>query len=423
MPGVFISYRRDDSAGFAGALERELANCLGPERVFMDIKDIEGGADFPVAIEEAIESSEVALILIGSRWLDAKDAQGLRRLEKPDDFVRQEVARALQTKARVIPLLLDGAQLPAAEQLPQDLQPLTTREALELRNSHWEEDFTRLLNSIREGMCTLDIQEAADKKIGKDFDPVAPRNVTLNLMVYAPLVLGVIFVIVALGFVISQARFLARARKADAHVVAFLREPMHTGSGEAEIDRGEDYVYRPQLEYTTPAGQTARITLSTATNPPGYYIGEPVPILFDPKDPADGIPDTFWGRWLFAIVFGGVGVVACVAGAILLAVLSRRRRRKQRLLKEGRPVITAYHSVEQNTAMEVNGRHPFHLITEWRNPVSHELVQFRSPALWEDPSPKVGERMITVIVDPNNFHHYVMDLSFLYGGPPKMRRL
>ena len=112
-----------------------------------------------------------------------------------------------------------------------------------------------------------------------------------------------------------------------------------------------------------------------------------------------------------------------MVGAIPLALRSRRSRRIRHLLKDGRPVITAYHSVEQNTLMEVNGRHPFFLITQWRNPVSRELVQFRSPALWEDPSPKVGERMITVIVDPNNFHHYVMDLSFLYGAAPKVRRL
>lgn len=88
VPGVFISYRREDCAGFAGALERELATRLGSELVFMDIKDIEGGTDFPVAIDEAIKSSAAILILIGSRWFDARDGQGTRRLDKLDDFVR-----------------------------------------------------------------------------------------------------------------------------------------------------------------------------------------------------------------------------------------------------------------------------------------------------------------------------------------------
>ena len=146
----------------------------------------------------------------------------------------------------------------------------------------------------------------------------------------------------------------------------------------------------------------------------GYYVGEVVPILFDPKDPASAIPDTFSGRWLFTIIFGGVGVLVCIGGAIPFALRFRRRRKVQRLLKTGRPIATAYSGVEQNSVVEVNGRHPFYVITQWRNPVSRELVQFRSPALWEDPTAKACDRMITVVVDPDNLHHYVMDLSFLY---------
>lgn len=404
MPGVFISYRREDSAGFAGALERELATRLGSELVFMDIKDIEGGTDFPAAIDEAIKSSEAILILIGSRWFDARDGQGIRRLDKLDDFVRQEVARALQTGTRVIPVLLDGAQLPAAEQLPPDLQPLLTREAVELRNSHWKEDFLQLLNQVHEAIYACNLQEGAEKKVGRDFDPTPPRNTGLNLMVYLALGIGVVFLAVGLGFTTSQVRFLARSQSADARVVELLREKSDQGG----------YVYRPELQYVTPARQTARVTFSTASDPPGYYVGEVVPILFDPKEPASAIPNTFWGRWLFTIIFGGVGVLVCIGGATPFALRIRGRRKVQRLLKTGRPIATAYYGVEQNSVVEVNGRHPFYVITQWRNPVSRELVQFRSPALWEDPTAKACDRMITVVVDPDNLHHYVMDLSFLY---------
>ncbi len=413
MPGVFISYRRDDSAGYAGALERELATRFGAERVFMDIKSIEGGTEFPIAIDEAIKSSDVVLILIGSRWLDEKDGQGFRRLEKPDDFVRKEIARALQGRARVIPVLLDGAPLPAAEQLPHDLQPLTTRHALGLRNSHWDEDFVELLNHVREAFYALDIHETADKKIGKDFDPIAPRSALLNVWFYSALALGAFFILLSLVSGIIEARFLARARNADARVVDLLREPSNQGGG-----------YRPQLEYVTPSGQPARVTFGEASDPPDYYVGEIVPILFDPQQPAHAIPNTFGARWLLDVIFGSVGIVACAASAIPFALRFTRRRRLRRLLKEGRPVLTTYRSVEQNVAIEVNGRHPFFVITQWRNPVSHELVQFRSPALWEDPTVKARGRMITVVLDPNNFHHYVMDLSFLHHpvGPP-VRRL
>jgi hypothetical protein len=400
MPGVFISYRRDDSAGFAGALERELGTRIGPEHVFIDIKSIEGGTDFPVAIDEALKSSEVVLILIGSRWIDARDGQGFRRLEKQDDFVRQEVARALQSKARVIPVLLDGTPLPAAEQLPPDLQPLTTRNALELRNSHWDEDLLRLLDHVREILYSSDLLENTGKKVGKDFDPIAPRSGMLKGWLYIALTFGVAFGLVGLSFGITQVRFLVRARKADAHVVNLLRD--------------QEGTFRPELEYVTPSGQIARITFSTGSDPPDYYVGESVPILFDPEQPAHAIPNTFWGRWLFTVIFGGFGLVACVVGVIPFAVRSVRRRRMRRLLDTGRPIITTYHSVEKDMVTNVNGHNPFFVITQWRNPVSHELVQFRSPSLWDDPTEKASGRLITVVVDPNNYHRYVMDLSFLY---------
>ncbi len=405
MAGVFISYRRDDSAGFAGALERDLASRLGPELVFMDIKDIEGGTEFPVAIDEALKSSEVVIVLIGSRWLDARDGRGNRRLEKPDDFVRQEVARALESSARVVPLLLDGTQLPAADQLPSDLVRLTTRQALELRNNHWDEDMATLLNHVREGMFALNLEGTADKKIGADFNPMAPRSRALNWLLRAMLTIGVLFLGLGSVSFISQVRFLARATKTNARVVDLLRE---------RSDQGGD-VYRPQLEFVIPARQTVRTTLSVASDPPAYYVGEQVTILFDPKEPTSAIQDTFWGRWLFAVIFGGVGlVIICASAMIPLALRFKSRRERQRLLKEGKPVLTAFHSVEEDIGVDVNGRHPFYVVTQWRNPVSHQPVQFRSPILWEDPTVKASGRMITVVVDPDNFHHYLMDLSFLY---------
>ena len=85
MAGVFISYRRDDSKGFAGALMRDLDRRLGAEQVFMDIEDIQGGTDFPAVLRRAVQSSDVLLALIGSRWLEARDAQGNRRLDDPTE--------------------------------------------------------------------------------------------------------------------------------------------------------------------------------------------------------------------------------------------------------------------------------------------------------------------------------------------------
>jgi len=94
------------------------------------------------------------------------------------------------------------------------------------------------------------------------------------------------------------------------------------------------------------------------------------------------------------------------------------------LLARDKPVLTAFHAVEEDATLTMNGRHPWRVVTEWRHPVSREMVQFRSPPIWDDPTEQARARMITVLLDPDNFHHYAMDLSFLKGHrKPIPRRL
>ncbi len=125
---LFISYRRDDSAGYARALNDRLTLELGGERVFIDVDDIPAGAAFDDTIAQALGSSAVLLVLIGPRWL-ASGPDGTPRLHDPADFVHREVAAGLSSGAQVIPLLLDGATMPTAAQLPPALQPLALRQA------------------------------------------------------------------------------------------------------------------------------------------------------------------------------------------------------------------------------------------------------------------------------------------------------
>lgn len=96
MPGIFISYRRDDSGGHAGALARELGQRFGAEHVFLDLDDIRGGQDFVAALEQALGQCDVLIDLIGRHWLAAADGQERRRLDVPGDFVRMEIAGALR---------------------------------------------------------------------------------------------------------------------------------------------------------------------------------------------------------------------------------------------------------------------------------------------------------------------------------------
>jgi hypothetical protein len=117
---IFINYRREDAAGHAGRLFDSLGNHFAG-RLFMDVDTLEAGVDFVEAIEQAVGSCEALIVVIGREWLTVKDKAGRRRLDDPADFVRLEVESALARRIRVIPVLVQDAPMPGAEELPASL--------------------------------------------------------------------------------------------------------------------------------------------------------------------------------------------------------------------------------------------------------------------------------------------------------------
>ncbi|MBK7493360.1 MAG: toll/interleukin-1 receptor domain-containing protein [Nitrosomonas sp.] len=113
MAKIFINYRRKDSAPYAGRLYDRLASHFGHDHVFMDIDQIEPGEVFDQVIQDKLKAVQAAVVLIGPRWLDIAEANGQRRLDDPDDWVRLEIAALLERGIRVIPVLVGGATLPS----------------------------------------------------------------------------------------------------------------------------------------------------------------------------------------------------------------------------------------------------------------------------------------------------------------------
>jgi len=144
---IFINYRRQDSAGHTGRLFDNLSARF-PGRVFMDIDTIQPGIDFVEAIEQALGCCEVLLVMIGDQWLSLNDASGNRRLDNASDFVRLEIAEALERNIRVIPVLVEGASIPRPDDLPPELAKLTRRNAIELSDARWAFDVERLIQAI-----------------------------------------------------------------------------------------------------------------------------------------------------------------------------------------------------------------------------------------------------------------------------------
>jgi hypothetical protein len=148
-PKIFISYRRHgEGAGYGGRLADKLVEHFGAEQCFRDVANIESGVDFVKTIHDAVSSCEVLIAVIGPDWTTQTDQAGNRRLHSRKDFVRLEVASALERDIRVIPVLVGGAEMPAEPDLPDALQGLSRRQAQELSDSRWDYDVARLLTTI-----------------------------------------------------------------------------------------------------------------------------------------------------------------------------------------------------------------------------------------------------------------------------------
>jgi hypothetical protein len=145
---IFISYRREDTSAYAGRLLDQLSTRFGASQVFMDVDTLEPGVDFVQRIEESVGSVDVMIAVIGRGWAAAVDESGHRRLDEPDDFVRLEVAGALRRNIRVIPVLVGGAQMPTAEELPEDLAGLARRNGLVISDLDWRSGAERLFTTI-----------------------------------------------------------------------------------------------------------------------------------------------------------------------------------------------------------------------------------------------------------------------------------
>jgi hypothetical protein len=153
---IFICYRRGDSGGHAGRLRDRLAEAFGETQVFRDIDSIEMGEDFVDRITRTIAACRVVLVLIGPRWLTALNAEGGRRLDDPDDYVRLEVSAALRApqSVTVIPVLVQGADMPRTADLPDDLLPLSRRSALLAPDDQWSREMGTLVERIETIMRT-----------------------------------------------------------------------------------------------------------------------------------------------------------------------------------------------------------------------------------------------------------------------------
>lgn len=222
--------------------------------------------------------------------------------------------------------------------------------------------------------------------------------------------------LVRLAFPLIGAGLLIGAAFTYRNTASFLAEAEHADGVVIDLYRsrsGDSNTTRPVVRFTAADGEQVEFTSSFGSNPPAYSRGDEVRVLYRPSRPHDAEIDGFFALWGVTSILGGIGAVFLIIGIVLVAHAWRGNRNEQRLRQQGVPIETEFSRVELNTALRMNGRHPFQVLTRWQNPGTGKLHEFRSGNLWFDPTSQVAGRRIKVFIERNNPAKYFVDLSFL----------
>lgn len=195
---VFISYRRIDTEGYAGRIYDRLVSDFN---IFMDVDDIEPGDDFIDVLENALGSCDILLALIGDRWLETKDQDGRRAIDDSKDFVRREIAFALERDIRVIPVLLAGASMPAPRDLPRELFSFARCNAIEIRHANFDSDVNKLKRVL--GKLLLISQKDRNQKQKKQKFLLVRQAKKFSIALFGKITL-LLFSVVAVVIFLSQ---------------------------------------------------------------------------------------------------------------------------------------------------------------------------------------------------------------------------
>lgn len=200
----------------------------------------------------------------------------------------------------------------------------------------------------------------------------------------------------------SQLEFLRTAVHAEGRVIANQRD----GSGSKAS-------YHPVVQFSTEDGEPVEFRGDIGSSPPAFDVGEVVGVRYQPDHPADARINTPMQMWFasglsgfFALIFGGIGV-----GLLVPLLLQRRRAAWAR--EHGQPVSARFATVVRDTTTKVNGRSPFKVYADWRNPLDGKVYRFQSQkALWSDPTEQLTQRPdIALRVDPQQPKRYWLDLG------------
>lgn len=213
-------------------------------------------------------------------------------------------------------------------------------------------------------------------------------------------ILTYLFLLIGIGLLagagvvyFNTSKFVAAARPAQGTVVA-----LKSGA--------------PEVRFRAQDGREVQFTSSVSSKPPAYSVGEKVEVLYRPDRPEDAEVNSLMALWLGVIILGALGSGFSLVGAGIIFGWGRKAA-DPGLKLTGMSVQTDFQGVERDTTYSEGGRHPFQVVTQWKNPATGEIHLFHSDPLWYDPTTHIKTGKITVYIERGNPDKYFMDLSFL----------
>lgn len=178
-PRIFLSYRREDSSEPAGRLCECLGAAFGKDALFLDVDNIQPGADFAVSLVRALRRCDVLLVIVGPQWVSLRGRGGRRRLEDRFDYVRMELLEGFSRALPTIPVLVEGAAMPREEDLPDKLRWFHRRQAVTIRTESFERDahaLTGQLDQLLREAAQARARSDEDLSIRDYFDLIVPMQ-------------------------------------------------------------------------------------------------------------------------------------------------------------------------------------------------------------------------------------------------------
>jgi hypothetical protein len=215
---------------------------------------------------------------------------------------------------------------------------------------------------------------------------------------------GLGMLIVAILLWSNTRRFIAGAATAQGTVIDLVRSRSSSGSSGT---------YQPVVEFTGPDGQHVEFTSGVGSNPPAYRVGAAVTVLYDPGSPTHARIRSFLSLWFGSILLLSMGIIFAGIGLTMIGLRARRREQVLWLTQHGKRIKTDITGVELNESLTVNGRCPYHIVSQLSDPATNSMRVYHSDNIWFDPSDYVKNRSVDVLIDPRNPTRYVMDTSFL----------